>query len=54
MTTVDIGIPRRLVEFTVDGEAVRVPEGSTILDACTAAGKEIPTLCYGDTLEPAA
>ncbi|WUV06724.1 2Fe-2S iron-sulfur cluster-binding protein [Amycolatopsis sp. NBC_01488] len=49
----DIGIPRRLVEFTVDGESVRVPEGSTILDACTAAGKEIPTLCYGDTLEPA-
>ncbi|WP_329047197.1 2Fe-2S iron-sulfur cluster-binding protein [Amycolatopsis sp. NBC_01488] len=53
MTIVDIGIPRRLVEFTVDGESVRVPEGSTILDACTAAGKEIPTLCYGDTLEPA-
>ena len=53
MTIVDIGIPRRLVEFTVDGSTVRVPEGSTILDACTAAGKEIPTLCYGDTLEPA-
>ena len=53
MTIVDIGIPRRLVEFTVDGETVRVPEGSTILDACTAAGKDIPTLCYGDTLEPA-
>jgi predicted molibdopterin-dependent oxidoreductase YjgC len=53
MIIVDIGIPKRLVEFTVDGEAVRVPEGSTILDACTAAGKEIPTLCYGDTLEPA-
>lgn len=53
MTGVDIGIPRRLVEFTVDGSTARVPEGSTILDACTAAGKEIPTLCYGDTLEPA-
>jgi len=53
MNTVDIGIPKRLVEFTVDGETVRVPEGATILDACTAAGKEIPTLCYGDTLEPA-
>ncbi|MBE1494698.1 putative molibdopterin-dependent oxidoreductase YjgC [Amycolatopsis lexingtonensis] len=53
MTIVDIGIPKRLVEFTVDGETVRVPEGSTILDACTEAGKEIPTLCYGDTLEPA-
>ena len=53
MTIVDIGIPKRLVEFIVDGETVRVPEGSTILDACTAAGKNIPTLCYGDTLEPA-
>ncbi|MEV7096189.1 2Fe-2S iron-sulfur cluster-binding protein [Amycolatopsis sp. NPDC051045] len=53
MTIVDIGIPKRLVEFTVDGETLRVPEGSTILDACTAAGKAIPTLCYGDTLEPA-
>ncbi|MEU0537090.1 2Fe-2S iron-sulfur cluster-binding protein [Amycolatopsis tolypomycina] len=53
MTIVDIGIPKRLVEFTVDGSTVRVPEGSTILDACTAAGKDIPTLCYGDTLEPA-
>jgi predicted molibdopterin-dependent oxidoreductase YjgC len=53
VTIVDIGIPKRLVEFTVDGETVRVPEGSTILDACTAAGKTIPTLCYGDTLEPA-
>ncbi|UOX91707.1 2Fe-2S iron-sulfur cluster-binding protein [Amycolatopsis sp. FBCC-B4732] len=53
MTIVDIGIPRRLVEFTVDGETVRVPEGLTILDACTATGTDIPTLCYGDTLEPA-
>ncbi|MGW3962807.1 2Fe-2S iron-sulfur cluster-binding protein [Amycolatopsis sp. NPDC005003] len=53
MTIVDIGIPKRLVEFTVDGSTVRVPEGSTILEACTAAGKDIPTLCYGDTLEPA-
>ncbi|MEU7784404.1 2Fe-2S iron-sulfur cluster-binding protein [Amycolatopsis sp. NPDC049159] len=53
MTIVDIGIPRRLVEFTVDGRTVRVPEGSTILDACTATGTDIPTLCYGDTLEPA-
>ncbi|MET8851052.1 2Fe-2S iron-sulfur cluster-binding protein [Amycolatopsis sp. NPDC004625] len=53
MTIVDIGVPRRLVEFTVDGEAVRVPEGATLLDACRAVGKNIPTLCHGDTLEPA-
>ena len=49
MSIVDIGLPRRLVEFTLDGEQVAVPEGSTILSAC----KEMPTLCYGDTLEPA-
>ncbi|MCG5220948.1 2Fe-2S iron-sulfur cluster-binding protein [Streptosporangium soli] len=40
--------PRRLVEITVDGEPVRLPEGSTILDAC----QDTPTLCYGDTLTP--
>ncbi|MER5649549.1 2Fe-2S iron-sulfur cluster-binding protein [Streptosporangium sp. NPDC002524] len=44
--------PRRLIEMTVDGDPVRVPEGSTVLDACSAAGKDIPTLCYGDTLTP--
>jgi predicted molibdopterin-dependent oxidoreductase YjgC len=37
------------VEFTLDGEQVTVPEGATILSAC----KDMPTLCYGDTLEPA-
>jgi predicted molibdopterin-dependent oxidoreductase YjgC len=42
----------RLVSFTMDGEAATVAEGSTILDACRAAGKDIPTLCYGDTLTP--
>ncbi|MER5998682.1 2Fe-2S iron-sulfur cluster-binding protein [Nonomuraea angiospora] len=44
--------PRRLIDVQIDGEDVRVPEGSTILDACHAAGKDIPTLCYGDTLTP--
>ncbi|WP_062430192.1 2Fe-2S iron-sulfur cluster-binding protein [Herbidospora daliensis] len=44
--------PRRLIEITVDGEAMRVPEGDTLLDACQTAGKDIPTLCYGDTLNP--
>ncbi|RCW38790.1 NAD-dependent formate dehydrogenase iron-sulfur protein [Halopolyspora algeriensis] len=53
MTVVDLGLPRRLVDVTLDGETVSVPEGSTILDACTAVGTSIPTLCYGDTLRPA-
>jgi predicted molibdopterin-dependent oxidoreductase YjgC len=45
--------PQRLVELEVDGRPVRVFEGSTILDACTALGIDTPTLCYGETLRPA-
>ena len=44
--------PVRHITITIDGEAVSVPEGSTILAACNAAGKDTPTLCYGDTLTP--
>jgi predicted molibdopterin-dependent oxidoreductase YjgC len=40
------------VEITLDGQAVSVPEGSTLLDAARAEGTEIPTLCYGDTITP--
>jgi predicted molibdopterin-dependent oxidoreductase YjgC len=52
MALVDVAAPKKLVELTVDGETVRVTEGSTILDACRRAGIETPTLCYGDTLTP--
>ncbi len=44
--------PVQQITITVDGEEVSVPEGSTILTACNAAGKDTPTLCYGDTLTP--
>jgi predicted molibdopterin-dependent oxidoreductase YjgC len=44
--------PRRAVELTIDGEPVQVPEGTTVLEACQAQGKEIPTLCYLETLHP--
>ena len=37
---------------SIDGEAVQVAAGATILDACRAAGKDIPTLCYLETLTP--
>jgi predicted molibdopterin-dependent oxidoreductase YjgC len=47
-----IAAPKRMVELTVDGETVRVLDGSTILDACRMLGNEQPTLCYGDTLTP--
>jgi predicted molibdopterin-dependent oxidoreductase YjgC len=42
----------RLVPLTVDGQAVEVPEGATLLEACRAAGKDVPTLCYLETLTP--
>src|SRR6185312_10018409 len=35
------------------GEPVRVFEGATILDACRQLGIDTPTLCYGETLQPA-
>jgi predicted molibdopterin-dependent oxidoreductase YjgC len=43
---------RPTVELEVDGEAVAVPQGSTLLEACRSVGKEIPTLCYLETLTP--
>jgi predicted molibdopterin-dependent oxidoreductase YjgC len=44
--------PRRPVELKIDGETVQVPEGSTILDACRTQGKDVPTVCYLETLHP--
>ncbi len=40
------------VSISIDGQAVSVPQGSTILDACTAAGIDTPTICYGPNLTP--
>ena len=37
----------------VNGEAVEVPEGSTILEACRRVGLDLPTLCYGPTMTAA-
>ncbi|HZO50425.1 MAG TPA: 2Fe-2S iron-sulfur cluster-binding protein [Gaiellaceae bacterium] len=49
----DLLTPRRMVELEIDGQPVRVLEGSTILDACRQLGIDTPTLCFGETLEPA-
>ena len=49
----DLLAPRRMVELEVDGQPVRVFEGETILDACRQLGIDTPTLCYGETLQPA-
>lgn len=40
------------VQVTVDGRKVSVSRGSTVLAACTQAGVDTPTLCYGDNLTP--
>ncbi len=43
---------RDAVPVTVDGRTVEVAAGDTILDACRAAGADVPTLCYLETLTP--
>jgi predicted molibdopterin-dependent oxidoreductase YjgC len=40
------------VELTIDGAAVRVPAGSTILEATRSVGIDTPTLCYLENLTP--
>ena len=41
------------VNVTVDGVAVDVEPGTTILQACEAAGVEIPRFCYHERLSVA-
>ena len=50
--TVPLEPPKRLIDLDVDGTPVRVPEGSTILDACRREGIDTPTLCFADNLTP--
>ena len=40
------------VEVTIDGQSVRVPEGTSIWQAAREAGIEIPALCHEPGLEP--
>lgn len=44
--------PARSVALTVDGQAVRVREGATLLDACKQLGIDTPTLCWAANLTP--
>jgi NADH-quinone oxidoreductase subunit G len=39
-----------MAKVTVDGITVEVPNGSSVLQACEAAGKEIPRFCYHERL----
>jgi predicted molibdopterin-dependent oxidoreductase YjgC len=43
---------RRSIELEIDGRAVTVADGSTILDACARLDIETPTLCFLQTLTP--
>lgn len=52
MTAVFLETPKRLVDVTIDGTPVRVPEGSTLLEACRRQGIDTPTLCYLENLTP--
>ncbi len=40
------------IQATIDGRQVRVPLGTTILDAARALDIDIPTLCHHETLDP--
>ena len=42
-----------LVKLTVDGIEVEVPPGASIMQACEAAGAEIPRFCYHERLSVA-
>src|SRR2546425_6643897 len=47
-----VGVPRRMLQVSIDGHDVQVMEGMTILDACRRLGIDTPTLCYLETLTP--
>ncbi len=51
-TATFVGLPKRMVAATIDGQEVSVPEGTTILQACRGLGIDTPTLCYLETLTP--
>jgi predicted molibdopterin-dependent oxidoreductase YjgC len=40
------------IALEIDGATVAVATGATVLDACRAAGKTVPTLCFLETLTP--
>ena len=53
---VDFGTPIRAsadeVTLTIDGVAVSVPKGTSVMAAAMMAGTQIPKLCATDSLEP--
>ena len=41
-----------MIELTIDGRNLEVPEGTTIWDAARSAGIEVPVLCHEPRLAP--
>ncbi len=37
---------KKMINLTIDDQKIKVPEGTTILDAAKQAGIDIPTLCF--------
>lgn len=44
--------PVKMIELTVDGQPVSVPEGATLIEATRRLGIDTPTLCFLETLKP--
>ena len=55
-TEIDHGTPAResteSVTLTIDGQAVSVPKGTSLMRAAVDAGVRVPKLCATDSLEP--
>jgi len=43
----------KLIDLTIDGKRITVPEGTLIVDAAKQAGIDIPVFCYHPKLKPA-
>lgn len=41
-----------MIQMTINGREIRMPEGRTLLEACREHSIHIPTLCYHPALEP--
>src|SRR5713226_7997375 len=47
-----VGLPRRMLQVSIDGHVVQAMEGMTILDACRQLRIDTPTLRNLETLTP--
>jgi NADP-reducing hydrogenase subunit HndD len=52
MSRVFVGLPKRMFKFSIDGNEMQVPDGTTILEACRQLEIDTPTLCQLETLTP--